>query len=98
MASKGKVDEDGQGKNSDVIVAAHILRHRTRFHFEKKFTQYEITISVSNMSWSIFRRYSEFEMLNKKLNRDLKKKTKVAREKMDWKYGGSFPRISKKRS
>mmetsp|Transcript_13679 Transcript_13679/g.19111 ORF Transcript_13679/g.19111 Transcript_13679/m.19111 type:complete len:618 (-) Transcript_13679:121-1974(-) len=81
MASKGKVDEDGQGKNSDVIVAAHILRHRTRFHFEKKFTQYEITISVSNMSWSIFRRYSEFEMLNKKLNRDLKKKPKLPGKK-----------------
>lgn len=49
-------------------VQAHIVRSRTRYLFDKKFTQYEVSVSVSNMTWSVFRRYSEFETLHRKLS------------------------------
>jgi len=51
-------------------IAVKIVRHRTRWHFDKKFIQYEISVSFSNMRWSVYRRYSEFEMLHRKILKD----------------------------
>mmetsp|Transcript_4900 Transcript_4900/g.7259 ORF Transcript_4900/g.7259 Transcript_4900/m.7259 type:complete len:541 (+) Transcript_4900:12-1634(+) len=62
-------------------IIVNICRYRPRYHFDKKYIQYEVEVTVSKMSWVIYRRYSEFETFHRKLAREVGKLPKLPGKK-----------------
>ena len=66
--SSGASDEHERSLD-DVDLYATIARYRTRYVYDRKFIQYEVIVTVSDLRWSVFRRYSEFEAFHKKVHK-----------------------------
>ena len=66
--SSGASDEHERSLD-DVDLYATIARYRTRYVYDRKFIQYEVIVTVSDLRWSVFRRYSEFEAFHKEVHK-----------------------------
>lgn len=48
---------------------ATVTNWRNRKKFDKTFTEYEITVSLADLTWTLYKRFSEFRALHKELEK-----------------------------